>query len=119
MYALRSNLEISYSWMITFILIGIAFMVVHHALPLFRGDRDPAQIVIDEFVGFALVASCIPCSPISFAAAFFLFRFFDILKPLGIRVVEERYEGEAGIVFDDLLAAFYAAICVWGLLYIL
>jgi phosphatidylglycerophosphatase A len=37
---------------------------------------------------------------------FLLFRFFDIVKPLGIRQVE-RLEGGWGIMLDDILAGVY------------
>lgn len=116
MYSLRLTLDSARVVPIVLALIVIAVVAVSYALPLFDGDSDPKQIVIDEFVGFTALACAIPCTSILFAAGFFLFRFFDILKPLGIRMVEERYEGAAGIIVDDLLAAFYAAICVWGVI---
>ena len=37
-------------------------------------------------------------------AGFVLFRFFDILKPLGINKLQ-RYPGGLGVVLDDLAAA--------------
>jgi phosphatidylglycerophosphatase A len=40
---------------------------------------------------------------------FFLFRFFDIIKPLGIRSLE-RLKGGVGIVVDDVAAAL--ATCI-------
>lgn len=45
-------------------------------------------------------------------AAFVLFRFFDILKPPPIRQIEKKVSGGAGIMFDDLLAAVYANLCI-------
>jgi len=38
---------------------------------------------------------------------FGLFRFFDIVKPLGIRWIEKA-PGGIGIVMDDVVAALYA-----------
>lgn len=92
----------------------VAFIAVQYALPEFDGNADPAQIVIDEFVGFAVLACVIPCTPNIFSLGVLVFRFFDILKPFGIRALEERYEGALGIMLDDLLAALYAAICMWA-----
>ena len=40
---------------------------------------------------------------------FLLFRFFDIVKPLGIRRVQVL-DGGLGCVLDDVLAGFAAAI---------
>jgi phosphatidylglycerophosphatase A len=43
-----------------------------------------------------------------------LFRFFDIVKPMGIRSLQ-RLDGGRGIVFDDLAAAIYTCLVlhVW------
>lgn len=42
------------------------------------------------------------------AAAFVLFRLFDIWKPPPIRLFERRLKGGFGVMFDDLVAAAYA-----------
>ena len=42
-------------------------------------------------------------------AAFVLFRFFDILKPLGIRRME-NLPGGVGVMMDDVLAGVYGFI---------
>jgi phosphatidylglycerophosphatase A len=42
---------------------------------------------------------------------FGLFRFFDIVKPLGIRWIEKA-PGGIGIVMDDVVAALYANLCL-------
>jgi phosphatidylglycerophosphatase A len=49
--------------------------------------------------------------------AFVLFRFFDIVKPLGIERLE-RIEGGWGIVLDDLAAAFFARFVLNIMFYI-
>jgi phosphatidylglycerophosphatase A len=116
MYALRTYLEMPYVYAIVFVIACIAFIAVHYALPQFDGHGDPAQIVIDEFVGFAALGCFIPLQFL--LSGFFLFRFFDILKPLGIKAVEEQCEGTLGIMLDDLLAALYAGISLWGIFYI-
>ncbi|KPL15368.1 phosphatidylglycerophosphatase, partial [candidate division WOR_3 bacterium SM1_77] len=42
---------------------------------------------------------------------FLLFRFFDIVKPLPIRSLE-NLKGGWGIMLDDLLAAIYTTIII-------
>lgn len=71
---------------------------------------DPGWIVIDEVVGQWLTLLAAPFSLLGFAAAFVLFRVFDIWKPFPIRLAERRLEGGIGIMADDVLAAVYAAI---------
>ena len=70
--------------------------------------EDPSRIVADEMVGVWI--------PLRLAsewktalAALLLFRFFDILKPLGIRKLDER-PGAFWVMGDDIAAGFYSAI---------
>jgi len=44
--------------------------------------------------------------------AFVLFRFFDIVKPPPIRYFDSNWHSGLGVMFDDLLAAGYALLCL-------
>lgn len=118
MYALHASLDSRLVDVFVALCVLIAVYAVDTALPHFEGQKDPSQIVIDEFVGFAWLSCLLPLEPILYIAGFLLFRFFDIVKPFGIKDIES-YEGTWGIIFDDIYAATYAALCVWGLIYIL
>ena len=76
------------------------------------GRHDPGPVVWDEIAAFALLSLMIPRSLPWLAAAFVLFRFFDIAKPWPIRDLDHRLSGGLGIMLDDLLAAGYAAMCL-------
>jgi phosphatidylglycerophosphatase A len=67
------------------------------------GQKDCGHIVIDEFVGYLCSIIFLPLTPTFMIAAFFLFRFFDILKPPPIRMFE-KLSGGYGIMFDDVAA---------------
>lgn len=73
--------------------------------------EDPSRVVIDEIVGQWIVLLAIPSifSWWHVLAAFILFRFFDITKPLGIRKME-NLKGGWGIMADDILSGCYGAI---------
>jgi phosphatidylglycerophosphatase A len=71
--------------------------------------EDPGWIVIDEVVGQWLTLLAAPFTFAGFAAAFVLFRVFDIWKPWPIRVVDRNLKGGLGVMADDVLAAIYAA----------
>ena len=71
------------------------------------GVADHGAMVWDEIVAFLLVLAILPRSLAWQAAAFALFRGFDIVKPPPIRWFERRYHGGFGVMFDDLLAAGY------------
>ena len=79
------------------------------------GVADHGGIVWDEIVAFALVLLFTPPGWLWAAAAFALFRLFDILKPWPIRLADRRLKNGFGVMFDDLLAAGYAIAALKGL----
>lgn len=74
--------------------------------------KDSGHIVIDELYGYLVSVLFIPKTMGYLIAALLLFRFFDILKPYPIRKIEESFSGGLGIMLDDLLAGFFANICL-------
>ena len=73
--------------------------------------KDPSKIVIDEVVGMWIALLMIPSGWIYSVAAFILFRFFDIYKPLFINKME-NLKGGWGIMMDDVLAGIYANVII-------
>jgi phosphatidylglycerophosphatase A len=76
------------------------------------GVSDHGSIVWDEIVAMMLVLKFTPASPLWWAIAFVLFRLFDIWKPAPIHQCDAKLKGGFGVMFDDLLAAIYAIICM-------
>jgi phosphatidylglycerophosphatase A len=74
------------------------------------GVQDHGAIVWDEVVAFLVVLFFTPPTPVWQAAAFALFRFFDIVKPGPIRYIEARFQGGFGVMVDDLAAAFFTLV---------
>ena len=70
--------------------------------------NDPSRVVVDEMVGVWIpLIVAVPTVGWQVVAAFILFRFFDILKPLGIRSFDRRV-GAFWVMADDLLAGVYS-----------
>ena len=69
------------------------------------GDNDPSYIIIDELVGQWLALLFLPEGLINIAISFILFRFFDIIKPWPIPLVEKFPKG-LGVMSDDVAAGF-------------
>ena len=65
--------------------------------------HDAHPIVADEAVGQSLALIAAPHHWAFFAAAFVLFRIFDVWKPLGAREAQ-KLPGGIGIVADDVIA---------------
>jgi len=76
------------------------------------GLDDPGAIVIDEVAGQWLALLPLPLAPLPYAAAFVVFRVFDVWKPWPIGWADRKIAGGLGIMLDDLLAAVYALL-VW------
>ena len=100
--------------------LAAALFVFFAAIPFVKkamkdtGTEDPGWIVIDEVCGIFMALAFVPSdviihSPWILALAFGLFRFFDILKPLGIHKME-KLPGAWGVMADDLLGGIYAGI---------
>ena len=82
--------------------------------------KDASEIVIDEIVAFWLILFFLPrwdenlftTQAIDYSylfvqiQAFVVFRFFDILKPWPINIIEKKLRGGIGIMLDDIVAAF-------------
>jgi phosphatidylglycerophosphatase A len=89
------------------------------------GVHDYGGIVFDEIVGFVIAAAPLvywrPVTALGLAAglaaAFVLFRIFDIFKPWPIRWFDGHVHGGFGIMLDDVIAAIFSAVVLAGLLH--
>ena len=77
------------------------------------GRKDAPEVIIDEVAGQWIALIILPLDLWWFAAAFVLFRFFDITKigPVGMA---EQLSGGVGVMADDIVAGLLAALCLWG-----
>ncbi len=71
--------------------------------------KDSYRVVIDEVAGMIIALLFIPREIKYLLAALALFRFFDILKPLGIKKMERLPVGW-GVMADDVLAGIYSLV---------
>jgi phosphatidylglycerophosphatase A len=83
------------------------------------GVADHGSIVWDEIVAMLLVLEFTPLHWTWWAAAFVLFRLFDIWKPFPIRQCDAKLTGGFGVMFDDLLAAVFAIATLKALLWLM
>lgn len=72
--------------------------------------HDHPGIVWDEFVGYWVTMWAVPVSWQWALAGFLLFRFFDIVKPWPIGLLDKNVGGGFGIMVDDLLAGVMACL---------
>jgi phosphatidylglycerophosphatase A len=73
------------------------------------GAKDHSTIVIDEIAGYLVAMLLVPGTWQYIAAAFFLFRAFDIVKPFPLRRLE-HLPGGLGVMLDDVGAGIYTNV---------
>jgi phosphatidylglycerophosphatase A len=75
------------------------------------GVSDHGSMVWDEIIAFWLVLLFL--TPAGYSTqlwAFVLFRFFDMVKPPPIRYFDRHIKGGFGVMWDDIVAAFYTLL---------
>ncbi len=86
------------------------------------GVHDDGRIVWDEFAGQSITFLPLiylgQMSWLWLLVGFGLFRLFGVLKPWPIRIIDRQVGGGFGIMFDDIIAGLWAAICIVLYLYI-
>jgi phosphatidylglycerophosphatase A len=93
-------------------LIGVPLTTV--ANRALGAEKDHQSIVWDEIASMPIVFLLVPMSNWRVAVAgFLLHRLFDITKPPPAAQLERLPSGW-GIMADDLMAAIYAGIALWG-----
>lgn len=75
-------------------------------------ESDSSKIVIDEIVGYLFTMLLVPITFWNLFWAFFIFRFFDIVKLWPARQIDRGGYGGMGVMADDIAAAAYSNMVV-------
>ena len=83
-------------------------------------NKDPKEIVIDEFIGQSIPIYLYEISHgtekstdeaiIFYAVCFVLFRFFDIKKPFPVSFFDINFKNSFGVIMDDVCAGLYVVL---------
>jgi len=83
-------------------------------------NKDPKEVVIDEFIGQSIPIYLYEISHgteksfsdaiIFYIIIFFLFRFFDIIKPFPVSYFDKKHKNSFGVIMDDVMAGIYVVI---------
>ncbi len=83
-------------------------------------NKDPSEIIIDEFIGQSIPIFLYEISHgtekssndaiIFYGICFVLFRFFDILKPFPVNFFDKNYKNSFGVIMDDVCAGIYVVL---------
>ena len=124
LYIFFHILDFSSILVLTFLIIVFIFSFMAIAAHIKDNEnKDPKEVVIDEFVGQSIPIilfeifhgdrdySAYEALQIYFWF-FLLFRVFDGLKPFPIDYVDKKFKNTFGILFDDILAGIYVVLCL-------
>ncbi|WWO99340.1 MAG: phosphatidylglycerophosphatase A [Candidatus Dasytiphilus stammeri] len=108
------NLFSGYLYLAT-ILLGLIYGIyICQVTENYLGLHDHSSIVWDEFMGMGITFMSLTDYKWQFLIlGFFIFRFFDILKPWPISWVNDHFYGGLGIILDDLVAGLISTLCLY------
>ena len=108
---------------IILIILFIVFIYSFHAVSeyiKFNENKDPKEVVIDEFIGQSIPIYLYEISHgtskdsqdaiLFYFYIFILFRFFDIKKPFPINFFDTKFKNSFGVIIDDVLAGLYVVL---------
>jgi phosphatidylglycerophosphatase A len=113
LYFLLSVFDASVYWSLTALAL-VAGVWICDIAGRNLGVPDHGGIVWDEIAAFLMVLPFAPQTGWGLLLAFLLFRLFDIWKPFPIAWFDGHLKGGFGVMFDDVLAAGYSILCLWG-----
>ena len=83
-------------------------------------NKDPKEIVIDEFIGQSIPIYLYEISHgtskgsqeaiLFYIYIFVLFRFFDIKKPFPVNFFDKKFKNSFGVILDDVVAGLYVVL---------
>ena len=86
----------------------------------YNENKDPKEIVVDEFIGQSIPIYLYEISHSSskdlqeevliYLYIFILFRFFDIKKPFPINFFDKKFKNSFGVIIDDVVAGLYVVL---------
>ena len=87
-----------------------------------KENKDPGEIVIDEFIGQSIPIFLYEVSHgtdkdpnealIFYAVCFVLFRYFDIMKPFPVSYFDKKHKNSFGVIMDDVCAGLYVVLSI-------
>ncbi len=98
-------------YILLFSVLIYSFFFLNKILIKFK-NKDPKEIVIDEFIGQLIPLIACQQNLYLIIASFLSFRFFDITKIFPASYFDQKIKGSIGIIGDDIVAGLYSLIII-------
>ena len=114
------NLKINILMLLSIVVLIFIFSV--YSIDAYKksfSSIDAKEIVIDEFIGQAIpiltIYGFLEYQDIDYFIiytfiSFLLFRFFDIVKPYPIYIIDKNIKNGFGVILDDIVAGIFSSL---------
>ena len=129
--------RLNFTYVIIFLIVVSLYSII--LIDKIYKKKDAKEIVIDEFIGQSIPLLAISTSnelniklivflnnvssqlgvywfEMWILISFILFRFFDILKPFPINLIDKKIKNSFGVILDDIVAGIFATISLYIIL---
>ncbi len=103
-------------WILYLLFCGLSIFLSHDSKEIY-GAEDSGRIIIDECAGQLITFYLHPLSWRVLVLGFFLFRFYDIIKPFPVYKFEEIEDG-LGVTMDDVAAGVLANVSLFIIIWV-
>ena len=99
-------------FLITLLIYSITSFILIKICIKNLSDKDPKYIVADEHIGQSISLIFCEQKVFDYLVSFCLFRFFDIVKPFPINLVDKYLKNTTGVILDDVLAGIFVCVII-------
>ena len=109
-----------YYFLFFFIIITIYALIAVANYIKSKQNKDPKEIVIDEFIGQSIpiylyeishgTEKTFDDSIYFYIIMFMTFRVFDIIKPFPVSYFDKNFKNSFGVIMDDIVAGLYVVL---------
>ena len=121
LYYLFHTLNISPNTILIYLIIIFVYSFYAVSIHIDNNkDKDPGEIIIDEFIGQSIPIYLYEISHgttkdageaiVYYSLFFILFRYFDIMKPFPVSFFDKNFKNSFGVIMDDVCAGFYVVL---------
>tara|TARA_X000000368_G_scaffold339811_1_gene277936 strand:- start:1302 stop:1760 length:459 start_codon:yes stop_codon:yes gene_type:complete len=112
----NNNINFNIIFILILTLLSIFILKLSYKKLIYR-NNDDKSIVIDEIIGYLSFMIFFEPTFNNIIFGFFIFRFFDIIKPFPISIIDKNIKNSLGIILDDIVAGLFSGISLYFLLY--